>query len=646
MKDLSVIIVNYNVQYFLDQCLQSVFESKHNLDLEVFVVDNASVDGSVNMVKEKYPQCHLIANDENLGFSVANNLAIRKSNSTYTLLLNPDTILSEDCLQKCFDQMQAHQDIGALGVKMMDGKGSFLPESKRGLPTLWTAFSKMAGLSALFPKSESFNKYHLGHLDKEKNHEVDVLSGAFMFMRTETLDKTGLLDEQFFMYGEDIDLSYRIQQSGYKNFYFAETEIIHFKGESTKKSSLSYTRNFYNAMIIFNKKHFSGNSGLVNILVTLAIMASGFFAFLKRHLLPLVFPVVNALLIFGIFLLVKEFWATYYFQNANYYKDIPVIPLFAGSALVYSFVLFLVGYYDEDSKFADYLKAWGLGALIMLIAYSFLPESYRFSRAIVFISISLIFLVLWLTRKIYNKISKGNWNFDTLKNRGVVIIGSSESAMSIKSQLMAFNPQTKFKGAISPNETIDPKVHVASVDKIQEIVKMEQPHEIIFCSKDMSNAQMFGIMQKLGNKYNYRRSAFDESSIIGSDSKNAMGNWFSSNLNFALALPKMKRQKRFFDFVFSILLLLIIPMVLVLSRSRWKVLKNIFPVLTGSKTWVAYIDNQVNSELPKIKSGVFTHLAEEVSSFGKADHDLLDQEYAKSYTIWKDFLALVYNLMP
>jgi GT2 family glycosyltransferase len=203
---------------------------------EIFVVDNASVDGSVKMVKEKFPEVKCIANQDNAGFAKANNQAIRLSTGDYILLLNPDTIIETDTFVKIIAFMDSHADAGGLGVKMVDGSGKFLPESKRGLPTPAVAFYKVFGLSRLFPKSKIFNKYHLGYLDKEKTHQVEILAGAFMLMRKSVLDKVGLLDESFFMYGEDIDLSYRIIKAGYHNYYYPDARIIHYKGESTKKA--------------------------------------------------------------------------------------------------------------------------------------------------------------------------------------------------------------------------------------------------------------------------------------------------------------------------------------------------------------------------------------------------------------------------
>ena len=201
---LSVIIVNYNVEHFLEQCLHSVRKAAKNLAVEIFVVDNNSVDASLKMVREKFPEVILIANKKNTGFSYANNQAMRQAKGEYVLLLNPDTVVEEDTFEKVVQFMDEHPDAGGLGVKMLDGKGNFLPESKRGLPTPLVAFCKIFGLARLFPRSRLFGRYHLGFLDKDQTHEIEILSGAFMLMRKTALDKVGLLDEAFFMYGEEI----------------------------------------------------------------------------------------------------------------------------------------------------------------------------------------------------------------------------------------------------------------------------------------------------------------------------------------------------------------------------------------------------------------------------------------------------------
>ena len=261
---LSVIIVNYNVKYFLEQCLCSVRKAIGEMtvatgerNVEVWVIDNNSTDGSIEYLQNRFPFVQFVKNTVNLGFSRANNQGLQKANGKYILFLNPDTILPEDAFTKCIAFMETTADAGALGVQMIDGTGQYLKESKRGFPSFWVSFCKMSGLTRWLPNSKIFARYYMGHLSNQETNKVDILSGAFMMVKKEVLDKTGGFDEQFFMYGEDIDLSYRLQQSGYNNYYFSECVIIHFKGESTRKDN-KYVRLFYKAMVQFVQKHFHG----------------------------------------------------------------------------------------------------------------------------------------------------------------------------------------------------------------------------------------------------------------------------------------------------------------------------------------------------------------------------------------------------
>ena len=270
---LSIIIVNYNVKYFLEQCLCSVIKAIKNIDAEIFVVDNNSTDGSKEFFTNRFPQVKFIWKSENVGFAKANNEALQLAKGNKILFLNPDTIVPEDCFEKCLAFFSITKNIGALGVRMIDGSGNYLPESKRGFPSLFTSVCKMSGLTKLFPQSKLLANYYLGHLPENEINEVDVLPGACMMADKKTLDKTGGFDEAFFMYGEDIDLSYRIQKSGFKNYYFSQTTIIHFKGESTQKQSVQYISNFYGAMLLFVKKHYGRVTGsLYALLINIAIV--------------------------------------------------------------------------------------------------------------------------------------------------------------------------------------------------------------------------------------------------------------------------------------------------------------------------------------------------------------------------------------
>ena len=282
-KMLSVIIVNYNVKFYLEQCLDSVRRASQGLPVEVFVVDNLSTDGSVEYLRGRFPEVTFIENRENVGFARANNQAIRQSKGEYVLLLNPDTIVGEDTLARCVAFMESHPEAGAAGAYMLHVDGTFAPESRRGLPTPFVAFCKMTGLTTLCPKSRLLGRYYMRYLDENEVNEIEIISGAYMLLRREALDKVGLLDEDFFMYGEDIDLSYRVLKGGYKN-YFLPVRMLHYKRESTVKNSYRYVYTFYEAMRLFFRKHFGHYSWAISLPINLAIWMQSFIVYVGNRL--------------------------------------------------------------------------------------------------------------------------------------------------------------------------------------------------------------------------------------------------------------------------------------------------------------------------------------------------------------------------
>lgn len=269
---LSVVIVSYNVSHYLLQCLDSLQRAMRGIDGEVIVVDNHSRDNSVALVHQAHPEVKVIENLHNLGFSKANNIALRQAKGEYALLLNPDTIVADNTIRDCIAFLDLHPDAGAAGVMMLNADGTVAPESRRGVPTPLTSFYKLSGLCRMFPRSPRFGRYYLGHLPWHTPQQIDIVSGAFCMLRRSVLDKVGLLDEDYFMYGEDIDLSYRILKQGATNWYLPYP-ILHYKGESTQKSSFRYVHVFYQAMLIFFRKHFSH----LGLLVTLPIKTAIWF---------------------------------------------------------------------------------------------------------------------------------------------------------------------------------------------------------------------------------------------------------------------------------------------------------------------------------------------------------------------------------
>lgn len=642
---LSVIIVNYNVKYFLEQVLLSVRRASAGLLVEVWVVDNHSKDGSIDMVREKFPEVLCIENKENVGFSKANNQAIRQSTGEYVLLLNPDTVVAEDTFQKCIAFMDTHTEGGGLGVKTIDGSGTFLPESKRGFPSPWVAFCKSFGLSALFPKSPFFNRYYLGHLSKDETHECEVLVGSFMLMRKSALDKAGYLDEAFFMYGEDIDLSYRLIKAGYKNYYFADTTIIHYKGESTKKGSLNYVRVFYGAMMIFAKKHFQGQKAVLFIaLMQVAVwfraaltLLSGWFK--KVHLL-----IVDAFLIFiGLYFL-KGFWSSYYFKNDNY-----ILPtfLYVNAPLYITLWLssvYLSGGYDKPVSMRRILRGVFVGTIVLAAVYGFLDLNLRSSRMLIVLGALWTGLSILLSRFFIHFIKNKNLRLGTEGGKNLLIVGSFSEVERVKMLLTQAQVSKNIIGWVSPNGEVYDEQNLGNVQDLDKIIEVFNIQEIIFCSQDIDNKVIVSCMERLGMAVEYKILPEKSNSIIGSSSKNTSGELYTFETQFKIASPMNRRNKRVFDVLMCGMLLVLSPILVFRFNFFITVFKNWFSVFIGKKTWVGYAISPIK-DLPTLKKGVFPIFKER--ELGKLDMKTLEKLnflYAKDYDVWADWEYLKKNL--
>ncbi|MCK4662181.1 MAG: glycosyltransferase [Bacteroidales bacterium] len=643
---LSVIIVNYNVKYFLEQCLYSVQKAIKNIDGEIIVVDNNSVDGSSNMMKEKFSEIKLIQNTKNKGFSVANNQGIKISKAEYILLLNPDTVVEEDTFEKILNFADNNPQTGGLGVKMIDGKGNFLPESKRGLPTPMVAFFKIFGFSKIFSKSKLFNKYHLGYLDKDKIHEIDVLAGAFMLLRRETLDKVGLLDEDYFMYGEDIDLSYRITKAGYKNFYYPETTIIHYKGESTKKGSINYVLLFYNAMIIFAKKHFSKkNAKLYSVFIKIAIYFRAFLSLFSRFVKTFFLPILDALIIYFWYYFFTPVWGNYKFQDTGQYPDEYLFYVVPAYILIWLISCLMIGGYDKPVSIKNMAKGILIGSFIILIIYALLPEELRFSRALILIGTVWVFTSTFIIRLILNFCGIINLKLGKIKKKRIVIVGLQKENERVYSILKSTNILHDFIGFVSPENKIVNKNFIGIIDQLKEITQVNKVEEIIFCAKDIPSQKIIKNMLKLSDiKVNYKIAPPESLSIIGSNSINTAGDLYIVNLN-SISDYKNIRKKRLLDIILSVLFLIFYPVLIFIVNNPALYIKNIFIVCFGFKTWVGYyIENNVNIiNLPVIKKGILNT----VDLYNKKElsdktAERINIIYAKDYKIIND-LSIIYK---
>ena len=641
---LSIVIVNYNVKHFIEQCLHSVYSALKGIEAEVFVVDNNSVDGSVALIKEKFPQVILIENKVNTGFSKANNQAIRISKGQYVLLLNPDTVVQEDTFTKTLAFMNAHPDAGGLGVKMVDGKGNFLPESKRGLPTPEVAFYKIFGLSKFFPKSKRFGRYHLTYLDKNKTHSIDVLSGAFMLLRAETLAKCGLLDEEYFMYGEDIDLSYRIILSGYKNYYFPDTCIIHYKGESTKKSSVNYVLVFYRAMAIFARKHFSQNRAkLFSVLIHFAIYLRAAASIIWRMTKQIALPALDFTLIFAGLFAVKEFYEKQikFTSGEGTYLEYLVKWAFVAYSIIWVLSVFLNGGYDKPIKLRKILQGVITGMAIILIGYSLLPEAYRFSRAIILLGSLSTLVSLFLVRLVLHLLKIKGYVLNEDLSKRIAIVGDAGEYERVTGLLKETSISPAFIGFITIGDTAKIPNQLGNIEQLNEVIEVHQIQEIIFCSKNITSQQIINYMlQLVSAEVDFKIAPPESISIIGSNSIDTAGDLYVIDFN-SVSKPHNKRNKRILDMAISILLICVLPIAILFQKKPFHFISNLLLVLLGLKTWVGYEAN-ADPRLPSIKKAVLSP-HQNIKTDDKEYLNKLNLAYAKNYKTENDLKILLKN---
>ena len=621
------------------------------MDGEIIVIDNHSNDDSYSFFKNRFPEVQFVWNEHNLGFARANNQALAFARGEYVLFLNPDTIVPEDCFEKCIGFInklsEGHKKTRcALGIKMLDGSGNFLKESKRAFPSPLTSLYKLFGLASLFTRSKRFARYYLGHLNDNESHEVDVLAGAFMMVPKHILNEMGGFDKNFFMYGEDIDLSYRIQQAGYKNWYFADSCIIHFKGESTKKGSLNYVKIFYKAMSIFVKKHYGSNrAGLFSFFIHIAIITRASFSALARLLKWIGMPVIDAGVILMSFWLVKFIWVSYIQQDATYSSNLINIA-FTAFTLLFVTTAWLSGLYDNGYKQSRLNRSTLIALLVVLSAYSLLPESLLFSRGILVFGtiVAYVFMTLvhWLLVKfkILESAAKNN------KYNQVIIAGSQEEYMQVCNLLECAGADENIPVRIDTSnaKTAD------TVGSLGELEKILQPYlikGIIFCEGQLSFKKFIEVIPIIPKHVSIQLFSKGSHAIIGSDDKDVAGNFVLKNKNYRLASANHLREKNFFDFLLSLTFLIIFPVHFFIKKRPFRLFMNIFNVLLAKNTWVGYASE--SNELPTLKPGIITTTGLPDKLNYLPAHGLLqaDKLYARYYQIiydinlvWKNYRFL------
>ena len=639
---LSVIIVNYNVSAFLEQALTSAVKAMRGIDGEIFVVDNHSVDNSVAMVRAKFPQVKLIENQDNVGFARANNQAIRISSGEYVLLLNPDTLVEEDTFEKCLRFMDETPDCGGLGVKMVDGQGRFLPESKRGIPYPKSSFYKLFGLSKLFPKSQKFGAYHATYIGEDETHEVEVLSGAFMMMRKSVLDQVGLLDEDYFMYGEDIDLSYRILKGGYKNYYFPQTRIIHYKGESTKKGSLNYVYVFYKAMQIFARKHFSANNAKIfNIAIDAAIWFRAALAALKRIVSRILLPLLDFIFIFAGLFAISKYWEyNVLLQRNSFFPDFYFYAVLPGYALLWLISIWISGGYRKPVKRTLLNRGIVAGAVVILLIYALLPETMRFSRAVVVIGAVWALFVVNALRYLLAKMKLVDMDNRRLNQR-IAIVGGPQETERVLGMVQSMNEPREFVGLImTEHPDSENRLCIGGVDDLSELLTIYQINEVIFCARDLPADKIIDWMNRLqATQVEFKIAPEDSSSLIGSNAIFTTEDLYTIPLQ-TVYQRQSRRRKRAYDIIASLVLLLFLVVDIWFVERKGGFVRNLFSVLKGGKSWVGLRISVSESDV-SLRPGVL-HPADAYphSDFSEEMTRRLEEFYVRNYQVRNDMTIM------
>lgn len=552
MIDLSIIIVNYNVKEFLKNLLDSINKAAQNLTLEIIVVDNASDDGSTEMIKEKFPDIILIENKSNVGFGKANNQGLKIAKGRFILLINPDTLVAEDTFQKMIEFFDSHPDVGMAGCKILNPDGTLQLACRRSFPGPWTAFTKVTGLSTLFPKSKLFARYNLTFLDENQTYEVDAISGSFMMLRKEVYGKVGGFDEQFFMYGEDLDFCYRIQKAEYKIFYVHTTQIIHYKGESTKRSTLDETKIFYQAMHLFVKKHLS-TSLIVEMILRFAIAVRTIFAFIGKSKLVILgvtldFIVFNFCLYFA-----EHFYMSIKPEWAGFSKEALII-IYTVPAFIHIIISAFVGCYRRNNLSISKVLFALLLSFPILTSLTFFFKQFAFSRAVVLILYLLSFLTLSIWRLFVKLAFKGLFKSDFEKQKRTLIVGTDFLSQHLANKIKQKKTELRnIIGIIGDSyKQIGEKINsfeiLGTEQNISKIIRDYKIDEVIFSSSALSYNRMMQIVSAL-NKENVEFLVVgnDQDFIVGKAAVSILEDIPLFEVKFNISDLKMQIIKKTFD---------------------------------------------------------------------------------------------------
>lgn len=552
--DLSIIIVNYNVRQFLENALASVYRAMEGVQGEVFVVDNASDDGSVEMVTAKFPHVYLIENKANVGFAKANNAALKRAKGKYLLLLNPDTIVQEDTIKVMINFFDENPDAGLAGCKILNPDGSFQLPCRRSFPTPWVAFTKIFGLSALFPKSKLFGKYNLTYLSEDETFEVDAISGSFMFLRRDVYEAVGGLDESFFMYGEDLDWCYRVAKGGYSVYYVHATQIIHFKGESTRRSEIDEIRTFYRAMQLFVEKHFS-SSMFVEVFLTIGIVLRAALAMFSKASRPILLAMMDFILVDAALMVSEYMYYGHLFRFPEYaYPIVWTVP-----PLIVVASMYFMGVYTTRRHSVSRAAVAVIASYIVISASVFFFREFAFSRAVVLISgvINLLLLPGW--RLMFGLLTgKRSRSRRSLFGRPTVIVGTGPSAQEVLKRLRArVDDGYDVVGFIDIHrkhlgEKISGVEIIGSIDNVGKVIAERRVSEVIFSTDSITYTDILSVIARSNDRsVNFRLVPNSLESIIGKTQIDDLGTLPLVEIEYNIHRPGNRLAKRLFDMLVS-----------------------------------------------------------------------------------------------
>lgn len=686
--DLTIIIVNYNVKEFLANCLTSVKKASNGLSTEIFVVDNASSDGSIPFLKQRFPNVNYIENEVNLGFGKANNQAIEKASGTYTLLLNPDTLLQENTFRVLIDHMQRNETCGACGCKILNPDGTFAPESRRSIPTVSTALYKAVGLTAMFPKSKMFGAYYQGWKDENEGGEIPVLSGSFMFFRTSCLKELDGFDERFFMYGEDIDLCYRATKANWSIHYVPETSIIHYKGESTKKNEIAYNRVFNDAIYKFFEKHYTSRySSLFKILIFWAIrfraVASFFVNNVRSHRFIITdLIVINVALLIG--MLIRSSFDTDGMFSTLQAQFLWLNLLWTS---LYLFFAQLYGIIDEHKlSIVGSLKAV-LFSFLTLVAITFFIRSLAFSRIILAVSFIIgCFVIGFIRFRRVNKIKSTKFSRGKVSPLRMLLVGVGDSTKELVTKIKGkARWQVEIAGLVRQKEQpviVDSELSdyvVGSISDLKTLIRTTRSEIVVFILESVSHKELLDSIQDLRNvDVEIKVIPQNMNFIIGKADVEYLDDIAVLDLQLPYFNPIQKLLKRFFDVVLGCMgMFLLLPLswmrlkvrsdpkqeLSVFDGSEKKTIK-----LTDHKSFASKIYNRwticykiARGDISVVGSAAGPFHGQDITRYktgltgyvqinrdritNQKDKERFDLHYLQNYTIWLDldilFKALI-----